>query len=240
MQRRIGMILSNKGMEDETSYQRKLLSLSLLLEISHALERSMNLNEVLQPVLRLIAEHAGMHRAAITILNRETGQIYIEAAYGLSASQRQKGRYKLGEGITGMVVQSGKPAIIPRISDEPLFLDRTGARRSLDKKDISFICVPIKAGHETTGAFSVDRLFDDSVALEEDMRILTIISSMIAQAAQLRQSAQDFSRTQIRYGKSQEITTTAVQLTNLPDKGRIDLHQWLLPHCLNGNGKSTA
>jgi len=151
----------------------------------------MDLNEVIQPVLRLMAEHTGTMRGTITILNRNTGEISIDTAYGLSSSQLERGKYRLGEGVTGRVVQSGQPVIVPRVSQEPMFLNRTGARRGVEKKDISFICVPIKMGQETIGALSADRLFDESVSLEEDMRLLTVIASMIAQAVRLRQSAHE-------------------------------------------------
>ncbi len=177
--------------DDRGQIQRKLISLSLLFEISQSLERSLDLNEVINPLLKLIAEHVGMLRGTITLLDRETGEIFIEAALGLSQSQQQKGKYNLGEGITGKVVLTGQPAIVPRISQEPLFLNRTGARRKLEKKDISFVCVPIKIGHETIGALSVDRLFEENVSLEEDMHLLSIIASMLAQAVRLRQAAQE-------------------------------------------------
>jgi Nif-specific regulatory protein len=136
----------------------------------------------------MMAEHMGMSRGTLTLLDRTSGEIFIEAAYGLSASQQERGRYKIGEGVTGKVVQTGKPAVVPRISEEPLFLNRTGARQGLRKKDISFICVPIKLGPEAIGALSADRLFSDAVAFEEDVRLLTIIASMIAQAVRMRQT----------------------------------------------------
>jgi Nif-specific regulatory protein len=170
------------------SHQRKIEELELLFEISRLLDQSMDLKQVLYPVLRAMAEHMGMLRATITLLDRKTGKIYIEAAYGLSDSQRERGKYHLGEGITGKVVQSGQPMVVPRISEEPQFLNRTGARKGVRKKDVSFICVPVKIGNETIGAFSVDHLFADNVSAEEDARLLSIIASMIAQAVRLRQT----------------------------------------------------
>ena len=86
------------------SAERRLKSLSLLFEISQTLERSMDLNEVIQPVLRLMAEHMGMMRGTITLLDRKSGEIFIDAAYGLSVSQLERGKYRLGEGVTGKVV----------------------------------------------------------------------------------------------------------------------------------------
>ena len=67
---------------------------------------------------------------------------------------------------------------------------RIGARNDLNRADIAFICVPIKLGNEVIGALSADRLFADAVSYEEDVRLLSIIASMIAQAVRLRQVAQ--------------------------------------------------
>ena len=176
--------------QDRPEVRREVQELSLLFEISQMLDASTELREVVDSVLTAISVHMGMERGTLTLLDWETGEIYIEAAHGLSPKQQDRGRYRRGEGITGKVVQTGKPMIVPSISEEPLFLDRTGVRKHLPKKDISFICVPIKLGNEVIGALSVDRLFREQVSLEEDVRLLAIIASMIAQAVRLRQKMQ--------------------------------------------------
>jgi Nif-specific regulatory protein len=171
--------------------KRDLGELSLLFEISQTLDRSLDLRDEVGSVLKAIAKNTGMVRGTLTLLNRDTGELFIEAAHGLSESQRERGHYRKGEGVTGMVVETGRAVAIPRISDEPTFLDKTGARQKLKKEQISFICVPIKLGNETIGALSVDRLFSEPVSLDEDIRLLSIIASMIAQAVRLRQSAME-------------------------------------------------
>jgi Nif-specific regulatory protein len=175
----------------EHPVKREIQELLLLFEISQTLDRSMDLQDVVGPVFEALARHMGMMRGTLTLLNRESGEILIEAAHGLSQAQKQRGKYRPGEGVTGKVIATGSPAVVPHISDEPLFLDRTGARKGLAKKDISFICVPIKLGNEVIGALSADRLFEDGVSFEEDLRLLSIVASMISQAVRLRQSAQE-------------------------------------------------
>ncbi len=171
--------------------RREVKELRLLFEISQILDRSLDLGEVAAPMLKAMADHMGMVRGTLTLLDRASAEISIEAAYGLSESQRGRGRYRVGEGVTGQVVLSGRPMVVPRISREPLFLNRTRAREVLKKKDISFICVPIKLGEEVMGALSVDRLFSAEVSYEEDARLLAIIASMIARAVRLRRSAEE-------------------------------------------------
>jgi Nif-specific regulatory protein len=162
--------------------------------VSEELTRAVALNEVTGPVLQRMAARMGMLRGTITILNRANGAIVIEDAFGLSPHEMERGRYALGEGITGKVIATGEPAVVPDVVDEPLFLDRTRARRrnrSNESGTISFICVPIINGKEVVGALSVDRLSHDEVSLEEDVRLLTIIASMIAQAVRMRQAARE-------------------------------------------------
>jgi Nif-specific regulatory protein len=177
--------------EDRIHYRRKIEEVSLLFEVSQLLDDSIDLKQVISPVLKAIADQMGLERGTITLLNRKTGEISIEAAYGLSDSQQERGRYRLGEGITGKVVQTGNPMVIPNIADEPTFLNRTGARKGAAKRSISFICVPIKIGNETIGALSCDRAFSGQMDLDEDVRLLSILVSMIAQAVKLRQQVQE-------------------------------------------------
>ena len=171
--------------------KREVRELSLLLEISQLLDRTMDLRDVVGLIFKSLAEHMGMEHGTLTLLDRKTGEIYISAAHGLSKSQQEQGRYRPGEGVTGKVVESGQPVVVPKISEEPLFLNRTKARKQLRKKDISFSCVPIKVGNQTVGALSVDHLFSDKVSFEEDIRLLSIIASMIGQAVRLRHTADE-------------------------------------------------
>ena len=170
---------------------RRIISeLEFLFELSQLLDRSLDMREELGPVLRLIATHTGMMRGTITLVARGTGELFIEIAHGLSGKELERGHYRLGEGVVGQVVQTGRPMLVPRISQEPSFLDRTGARKNLDKSEISFLCVPIKTENEVLGALSADRIFEGDVELEEDLRLMSIIASMIAQAVKLRLDAQ--------------------------------------------------
>ncbi|HNV86113.1 MAG TPA: nif-specific transcriptional activator NifA [Candidatus Omnitrophota bacterium] len=166
--------------------KRELQELSTLYEISQALTSSLDLESVLKEIFGILHRHMGMERGTITLLDEKTLELSIRVAYGIPPQSRKRGRYKIGEGITGKVVEAGEPIVIPNVGSEPLFLDRTKSRGDIKKKNISFICVPIKIENKAIGALSVDRLFDETISFEEDLRLLAIISSMVAQAVRIQ------------------------------------------------------
>ncbi|MCX5725714.1 MAG: sigma 54-interacting transcriptional regulator [Candidatus Saganbacteria bacterium] len=131
-----------------------------------------------------------MQRGTITLVDPRTNELHIEVAHGLTKAEKERGRYKIGEGITGKVVESGQPMVIPDIGEEPLFLNRTQARKNLEKRKFAFLCVPIKAGNKVIGALSADHLFKGNISYEEDIKLLTIIASMVGQAVKIRELAE--------------------------------------------------
>src|SRR3989337_196786 len=166
-----------------TKLNYKIVELSTLYEIARRLGSSVDPKVTLSSILEILSESMGMSRGTLTLLDPETKQLYIEFAHGLTPEERSRGIYRIGEGITGKVVESGEPIIVPDIGKEPLCLNRTRSRGDIKRENISFICVPVKVKGDTVGVVSVDRLFtDQSISLDEDVRILTIIASLIGQA----------------------------------------------------------
>jgi Nif-specific regulatory protein len=130
-----------------------------------------------------------MRRGTLTLLDPETGELAIETAHGLTAEEIARGRFKIGEGVTGRVFEKGEPMIVPDVGREPLFLNRTRSRGDLAKERIAFLCMPVKTHGETIGVLSVDRLFKNgSPDFDDDVRVLTVVGSLIGQAVKLQQS----------------------------------------------------
>ncbi len=173
----------------ETTRHRQ--ELKLLSTISAIVDQSIDMRAVVHPILEALDDCLGFRAATITILQKDTDEIFIEAAHGISKNQSELGRYKLGDGVTGQVILTGKPMVIPRTSESPLFLNRTRQGKSADT---AFICVPIKEQQNVVGALSVFRSFADDEQLESDKTVLGAVASMLARSVLLRREVQEQQR----------------------------------------------
>jgi Nif-specific regulatory protein len=166
---------------------RRVLELSTLYEISKILGSSLDLEQNLAASLRVLNSFMGMRKGTILLYDPLQDELSIRVAVGMTPEEIARGRYHKGEGILGKVMLHGLPMVIPDIGAEPEFLDRTRSRGDLLAQTIGFIAVPIKVGGETIGVLSVDRLFVERVSFEEDVRVLSIVASLIGQGVSLQQ-----------------------------------------------------
>lgn len=156
-----------------------------LLEMSQTLGSTLNLKSGMSRVLEILEEHHGALSSSIMLLDGDTGDLVSEAAAGMSWQTARKARFRVGEGITGRVVQSGKPVVVPRVSHEPLFLNRTGILKESGKDEISFICVPIAVDNKTVGALGVTLAYSKDGHYDREMKFFGIVASMIGHAVRV-------------------------------------------------------
>ncbi len=172
---------------------KKADALQVLCEISKILDETDDLKKILHPILDSLASHAPVVRGAITLINRDTNEILIESAHGLTDSQKKKGRYQVGEGITGQVVKTGEYVVIEDISKDPRYMNKTGAETELiaQKKQVSFICVPIRSDKTTIGTLNISFIDVYSDDLDMYLNLLSIVASMVARAVKIRQELRE-------------------------------------------------
>ena len=165
--------------------------LAALYRIARVIGKGGGIEGIMENVLETLETYAGMKRGMISILNRENAELTVDIAKGISESGKQRGKYRIGEGITGKVVATGRPVAIPKLKNETTFLDKTGARKNIKDTDLAFLCVPIKAGNEVVGALSVDKVsVEDAVTLEGELRFLEAVADLIAQVVLARRREQ--------------------------------------------------
>src|SRR5438034_5198567 len=162
---------------------REARRLSSLLEVSQALSGTLDLKGSLHRVLEILARHHGAVRGIVSLLEAD-GELRVEASDGLTGGPRTI-TYQLGEGITGRVVESGKPIVVPRVSREPAFLHRAARRPELAPEELSFICVPILLNRRAVGALAIDLKFDPARTFNRSVTFLGVVASLVAQAVKI-------------------------------------------------------
>jgi len=163
------------------------IALTTIYEISKILGSSLELHKTLRQVLNVIAAHLTMQRGMVSLI-QESGQLAIVASTGLTQEEMQRGQFRIGEGVTGRILQNGMPAVIQDVANEPLFLNKTGAHRQIEGQTISFLGVPIKVGRECIGVLSFQRESGTAVrGFQHDLQLLTMVASLIGQSVRLNQ-----------------------------------------------------
>lgn len=180
--------MQTTGPDNDCAIQQ--IELQALHEIAMLIGHATDLDHTLRAILKILHETMHMERATLSLMDKTGDRLRIRTSYGLTKQEEERGVYSIGEGITGNVFKSAQPFVVPDIKDEPLFLNKTGSRNSflLKKDKISFIGVPVVLNGETVGVLSVDRLFDQDVSFEEDIRFLTVVATLIAQFLNLHQA----------------------------------------------------
>ena len=160
--------------------------LSTLIDIGRILSSTFELRAAFGQIMQIISDKLDMHRGALVLLDESAGRLRTEAAVGMTPDEIERGKYALGEGITGNVVATGRPRVIADVRAEPDFLNRTGRLNALTADiPVSFICVPIRVEGRTAGALSVDKPFVSEEQLLSDHKFLDIIAAFLAQAIQI-------------------------------------------------------
>ncbi len=154
------------------------LEIRVIKEISTAIVHEHDAKKLLEKVLTVLNCEMGMLRGTFTIRQGDT--LVIETSQGLGDGGKTRGKYRVGEGVTGRVAETGIPEIVPDISKDKRFLNRTGARNG--QEQVAFICVPIFRLDEVIGTLSIDRAIDAETDLERDSALLEIVGNITADA----------------------------------------------------------
>jgi Nif-specific regulatory protein len=177
--------------------ERERAELELLFDIVRTFDRHVELRTALGPLLSLLEFRAGLTHGMVTLLDRSTGLLKIEEAFGLTPEEKKRGIYRLGEGLVGRVFESGMPVTVPDLSRETHFLNRAKNRTREDMAALTWYCVPIRStGNQAStrgnviGTLSAERRIegaDPEVRMAWDRAFLEKVSSIIADSAKLRE-----------------------------------------------------
>ncbi len=162
--------------------------LNLLLSISSALESSLELHDVIRPVLLKMEEVMGLQCGTITILDRKNGSLSASEAVGLPGQLSKDEYLRLHRPLIDDVIRTGQAVVVPDISADPS-LKRESAEGAVEK--MALICVPVKFGEEVVGCLSAERPSRAEASLDADRRLLSLVANVIAQSVHFHNVARE-------------------------------------------------
>ncbi|MCG2577024.1 nif-specific transcriptional activator NifA [Dechloromonas sp. XY25] len=165
------------------THELNILLLAALYAVSRVLSRSLDFNETLRDVLRVLHDEAGLARGLIAVVNPESGKLSIHSIYSPEGLIQDDAQYGPGEGIIGLVLERPRTIKLPRVADEPNFLNRT---RVYDP-ELPFVAVPIKVGGDLKGVLAVQPEGPEDGLLEERAQFVEMVANLIGQSLRLSQ-----------------------------------------------------
>ena len=155
--------------------------LLVVQQAAHLITHSTDPEPAIQGILRLLSQLLGLNRGRVVLPNKQFGQLEIKYSYGLTAEERSRGQYLVGEGVTGRVFQTGHLALIQNIDEEPTYLVRAVDRVSLPNEAVAYLAVPIIHDEDPVGVLAVHRLRSRDRQFQRDLSLLQVMATFIGQ-----------------------------------------------------------
>lgn len=164
------------------------LELVTIYEISKILTASLDFQRAVRETLNVMLTHLGMQHGVVSLVQEE-GKLHVVGAAGVPFAEDEDIVLDTETGIAGQVIRTGSPMVVPDITRDSLFVNRTG--RDLSRcVGVALIAVPIKDGREIIGILSVDRPPDTQgpIGFDRDVRLLTLVAGLMSQTLKLHRA----------------------------------------------------
>jgi Nif-specific regulatory protein len=167
----------------------EIRKLTTLLSISQTVGTTLNLHQAMARVLEILEENHSVISGAIVLREGAGEALIVEVATGFPRDAKPQTRYQIGEGIIGRVVESGKPVVVPKASQEPLFPDRPVTTKG-SGEELTFVCVPLMVDRQPIGALAVVLRYKHDRDYDQSIKFFSIVGSMVAQAVKVNRLIQ--------------------------------------------------
>lgn len=159
--------------------------LETLYRVSQILSQSLDFRETQSEVLKVLNDCGNLHHGMISLRDKQSSDLLISAMHE-NPKPYNLVRYKAGEGVVGMIIESGEALVIERISDEERFLDRLGVYNPA----LPFIGVPIAISEDIVGVLAAQPM-SGLVALDKHQRFLEMVANLVGQQVCLAKKVED-------------------------------------------------
>jgi GAF domain-containing protein len=161
-----------------TLSQRRVRELEILQHIDRELNRTLDLEPILNTLLQLANEQVHADEASVLLQNTRTKVLEIPAAIGPNAEDRLKTIVSLQEtkGITRWVLEHKKPARVGHVLRDPQWRD---LYIQLVADIISELDVPLLDGENVIGILNFESTREDAFRQEDEDFLLTLAGQAV-------------------------------------------------------------
>ena len=150
--------------------------LQLLYQVSNVIHSTLEPQEALQLIVSEAVRLMHASSGSVVLINPTSGFLEIHASQNLLAAATRL-KLRVGEGITGWVARTGKPACVGNVTQDPRYvMVRRGVRSEL--------AVPLEVNGETRGVLNVDSDRADAFTAEDQ----ELLQELAIQAAKVIQN----------------------------------------------------
>ena len=154
----------------------ELLRLRALAEASRLVFSSLDLDELLDNILKAATSMIGAARGTVYICDHERRELWSRVTSG---SERVEIRLPFGHGMAGHTAVSGEPMRVDDVSQTPLFDPETDRRTGF--KTVNALCIPIRDRERRTVAV-LQLLNKPTPFTDADTEFLDLMAVQVAQA----------------------------------------------------------
>ena len=138
-----------------------------LAEAAKALTSTLRLNEVLEAIMRSVAQLLGPQNWSLLLMDRERQELYFEIVVGDAADAIKTMRLPVGEGIAGWVALHRQPLAVPCVADDPRFCGRMDQASKVQTQSI--LAAPLVFANEVLGVIELVALGDERRFAPDDL-----------------------------------------------------------------------
>ena len=173
------------SMDTETSItsllareKRQSEKFAALLTVSHAVANSLELDTILKTIAKLVRQVIQTDECTVFLFDEEE-QLLRPVVCDAQAfvGEMMAIRLKLGEGITGMVAQTGRGEIVHDAEADPRAVTVPGT----PAEQTALLCVPLLSRERVLGVITLTRIGDRSFQ-DEDLELATLFAGQCAAA----------------------------------------------------------
>lgn len=157
--------------------QRKIQELSLINQVSGAVNSTLDLEELLDIALEQSTLAVGADAGSLMLINEDTNRLEIVASRGLAEKWVQRTSQEIGKSVAGWVAENGESVLVTNAHADSRFKMRV-FRDSIT----SAASVPLKSKGLVIGVLNVNTTHPERLFDERDLELLETVANELAVA----------------------------------------------------------